>query len=211
MATFRSNLNSVSNTSGLTNFKQRLATCLKNWRRRTFIHYQEQYNRKHEHLLWQNFRKENPRFYIYLKENIFKYNTTEQIQQLKEKICKLFWSKKKSPSSSYTNETKPEKVEIIAKLVATSLLTATTTKTSSTSKETNLEEKSYHSIEEQVYNNIRMTILDSSIYTIRSEYPEIDSEIRGILLARCQEGATIAEIRGNFRIHCRLQILYMTS
>ncbi|KAI9579750.1 maternal effect protein oskar [Glossina fuscipes] len=44
-----------------------------------------------------------------------------------------------------------------------------------------------------------MTISSLDFLDVKEEYPEIDYEIRGILLARAQNGATIDEIRGDYQ------------
>lgn len=44
-----------------------------------------------------------------------------------------------------------------------------------------------------------MTIYEDTFVSIRDENPDIDSEIRGILVARAQTGATISEIRDDYR------------
>ncbi|XP_017058667.1 maternal effect protein oskar [Drosophila ficusphila] len=67
------------------------------------------------------------------------------------------------------------------------------------------------STEEIIYNNIsfnsrksqshssNMTIIESNYIAVREEYPDIDAEVRAILLSHAQNGITISNIKSEYR------------
>lgn len=54
-----------------------------------------------------------------------------------------------------------------------------------------------HQHEQQGEGHLIMVYNDTSFLKIREEFPNLEKEVRSLLLARAQDGATIAEIRGN--------------
>nr|5A48_A Chain A, Maternal Effect Protein Oskar [Drosophila melanogaster]5A48_B Chain B, Maternal Effect Protein Oskar [Drosophila melanogaster] len=44
-----------------------------------------------------------------------------------------------------------------------------------------------------------MTIIESNYISVREEYPDIDSEVRAILLSHAQNGITISSIKSEYR------------
>lgn len=44
--------------------------------------------------------------------------------------------------------------------------------------------------------HVTMTVMHEAFLELRSAFPDLDAEVRSILLARSQEGATISDLKG---------------
>ncbi|XP_013106491.2 maternal effect protein oskar [Stomoxys calcitrans] len=118
------------------------------------------------------------------------------------------------------------KVEIVARLLSSTLIGRDADKPKPPPKPTaeksfviyrsqrrDSGDSAYHSVQDslEIYHNFvtsttvgatdinKMTIPDLAFLQIRDEFPDLNSEIRSILLARAQEGATISQIRDDYR------------
>lgn len=166
------------------------------------------------------------------QEYSFVQHTTVYCKTFNSKFQKLFHSQQRNNKSNHqhhhhshqntsANDSKGprkygRKVEIVAKLLSTTLIAkAKTSSTEDFAQQT--DDSVYRSFEEQInviqssttsstttgyyyaYDGSAMTITDLTFLELRQEYPDLDSEIRSILTARAQEGATISQIRGELR------------
>ncbi|XP_001359508.2 maternal effect protein oskar isoform X1 [Drosophila pseudoobscura] len=184
--TSKSNSNSNSSSSSrLTALRKRLTTCLQQWCQ----HLQKP----------ASFQKcksgPNHQFYKIFEEvfdsKVFG-DKTKYIRQFK-KIFKgnKDLAKKSEPGRVVlvlvpekpvddTEESQKKQLQLVARLFSSTLISAK-------------EEISCS------YNSSSMTIIDSNYIEVREEYPEIDSEIRSILLANAQSGITISTIKNEYR------------
>ncbi|XP_075146702.1 oskar [Haematobia irritans] len=117
------------------------------------------------------------------------------------------------------------KVEIVSKLLSLTLIgreseantinaisKANSIENSLRQRRRSSADSAYHSISDslEIFQNcvtstltldkdVDMTVTDLTFLEVRDEYPDLDAEVRGILLARAQDGATISEIRDDYR------------
>jgi len=176
MATFRSDFNSVPNTytDRLTAFKKKLTTCFQQWRHQ--LH-------KHHH---QPKQRGSGQFYkIFLRADCSILG--EKVTYL-QKFKKVFTARQNLAGTRAAAESRAELVNIISQkkeeqeqqlqIVATLFSSTLISKYSSK-----------NSI------NSDMTIIEDTYIGVRDDYPDIDAEIRAILLAHAQNGITISSIK----------------
>ncbi|KAM7362286.1 oskar [Cochliomyia hominivorax] len=242
--TFKTNLNGVLNGCSPAALKEHITTCLQRWRQRQTSSSssntkksQKQYKSQqkaaslpeekcycrcqHSSSKW--FGKHSNQDYSFIKR------TTIYCKTFNSKFHKLFSTQQqqrtnKNNSTSDCDSKGPRKygrkVEIVAKLLSTTLIAkAKTSGREDFGQQT--EERIYRNFEEQINviqssttssttnyyygngndgeNSDAMTITDLTFLELREEYPDINSEIRSILTARAQDGATISEIRDDYR------------
>lgn len=219
--TIKTNLNSVSNScsSSLATLKEHIATCLQRWRRK---HLSKKHNKDHNqetqveqedihykgkelHYHCRQHNNLNGWFARASNREYFDSKYQKFIFSQQQKSCG-----KTADFTTYSNKTGPRKygrkVEIVAKLFSATLI-AKPKKTSQKNSFQQTDDRTYSRFEEQVsiVNSTtttaipasnEMTITELTFLEIREEHPDLDSEIRSILTARAQNGATISEIRG---------------
>ena len=220
--TFKTNLNSVSNncSSSLATLKEHITTCLQRWRQK---HLSKKQHNQEADVEQEEIHHRGKQFHCHCQQHNNSsrwFGRVSGIKSFNSKFQKFISSQQQQNSCNKTREfathsdkTGPRrygrKVEIVAKLFSATLIAKpkTTTK-KDCSQQT--EERTYCYFEEQI--NIvnssttsairncstsdEMTVTELRFLEIRDEYPELDSEIRSILTARAQDGATISEIRG---------------
>ncbi|XP_022213619.2 maternal effect protein oskar [Drosophila obscura] len=196
MATFRSvhsepytskSSSSSSSSNRLTALRKRLTTCFQQWC--------EQLQQP------PSFRKSGPKhFYKIFVQADYKVfgEKTKYIRQFK-KIFKgnkdlarkseperVVAQTEKAPPQpvDVTKEIQRKQLQLVARLFSSTLI----------STEENIA-CSYNSSS----SSSSMTIIESNYIEVREEYPDIDSEIRGILLANAQSGITISSIKHEYR------------
>lgn len=174
MATFRSEFNSVPNTTRsdrLTALREKLTTCFQQWR-------QQLLNPSHPHPQKQ---RAGGQFYnIFLRAECFALG--EKVTYFR-KFRKIFTARKaaaaaRAPESQLVEEQleQQEQLQIVATLFSSTLISKYSSKSSSSSGND-------------------MTIMEDTYMGVRDEYPDIDSEIRAILMANAQNGITISSIK----------------
>ncbi|KAM8703523.1 hypothetical protein ACLKA7_008189 [Drosophila subpalustris] len=179
MATFRSEFNSVPNTytDRLTALKKKLTTCFQQWRHQ--LH-------KHHH---QPKQRGSGQFYkIFLQADCSILG--EKVTYL-QKFRKVFTARQNLAGTRPAPESQPEsvklirqeeeqeqKLQIVATLFSSTLISKYSSKNSISSD---------------------MTIMEDTYMWVRDEHPEIDAEIRAILLAHAQNGITISSIKNEYR------------
>ncbi|XP_046805267.1 maternal effect protein oskar [Lucilia cuprina] len=238
--TFKTKINSVSNGCSLAALKEHITTCLQRWRQKHSTNASERHTpaegehqqhthsqhkqRPQEEKCYCHFQhKSNRCCFVKHKEFTFLQRTTLYINR---KFHKLISTHQRhvvnSRNSATVNDCKGprqygRKVEIVAKLLSTTLIAKAKTNSSSTATEDFGQQTDDHHIyrcfEEQIqlvqssttsstsdyYGDNAMTITDLTFLEIREEYPDLNSEIRSILTARAQDGASISEIRDDYR------------
>lgn len=193
MATFRSEFNSVPNTYNqrLTALKKKLTTCFQQWRQQLLkLHQQQQPKQQQQqpqHQHQQQKQRGSEQFY-----NIF---VRADCSILSEKVSylrkfKRIFTTRQNLASARTTATaasakqpvlgrcisqEEQQLHIVARLFSSTLISKHSSSASITSSS--------------------MTIMDNTYIGVRDEYPDIDTEIRSILLANAQNGITISSIK----------------
>nr|Q24741.1 RecName: Full=Maternal effect protein oskar [Drosophila virilis]AAA28426.1 oskar [Drosophila virilis] len=204
MATFRSEFNSVPNTYNqrLTALKKKLTTCFQQWRQQLLkLHQQQQqpkqqqqqqqHQSQHQHQQQKQKQRGSEHFY-----NIF---VRADCSILSEKVTylrkfKRIFTARQNLASARTAATaasakqpvlgrcigqEEQQLQIVASLFSSTLISKHSSSASITSSS--------------------MTIMDNTYIGVRDEYPDIDTEIRSILLANAQNGITISSIKKEYR------------
>lgn len=200
-ATIKSNLNGSSNGCNLAALKKHINACLHRWGQKYIIK-----NQQHAEEITIPKEKCNCRFQEHLNRNLCKNCTFVQRvaacgKSLNTKVVQYLHTTQninKDNSAIFKISEGPRhygrKVEIVAKLLSTALIGQTAVAAASEAgNELNI---SHSSASARDYNKKDMTITDVNFFELREEYPDLNSEVRGILTARAQEGATISQIRG---------------
>ncbi|KAH8265468.1 hypothetical protein KR038_008518 [Drosophila bunnanda] len=92
-----------------------------------------------------------------------------------------------------------EQLQIVARLFSSTLISTKEEEIISPSRSSNCN-ISYRSRKSQSYSvSSTMTIIESNYREVRDEYPDIDAEIRAILLSHAQNGITISSIKDEYR------------
>lgn len=180
MATFRSEFHSVPNTYNqrLTALKKKLTTCFQHWLLKLQQHQRQQ-----------NHQRDTGQFYkVFVRADC---SILDQKVSYLRKFKKIFTARQTLASArtaaaqlqpalgrrisqkQQQTQVAGEELQIVARLFSSTLISST----------------------------IRsdMTIMDNTYLGVRDEYPEIDSEIRAILLANAQNGITISSIKSKFK------------
>ncbi|XP_016978919.2 maternal effect protein oskar [Drosophila rhopaloa] len=90
-----------------------------------------------------------------------------------------------------------QQLQIVARLFSSTLVS-----TEEITYHTNIN--SYKSRKSQSY-DCDMTIIESNYIAVREEYPDIDTEVRAILLSHAQNGITISNIKSEYRKQTGIQ------
>ncbi|KAH8417332.1 hypothetical protein KR222_008880 [Zaprionus bogoriensis] len=200
MATLRSESHSVPNTTcsdRLTALKDKLTTCFQHWRQQLLLHHSHSRYRSRSHFQFHSQKK--PRagsggaFYdIFVRANCSVFG--EKVTYLR-KFRKVFAARKAAAQSQaepgaepvfgkricqVTGQQEQEQLQIVATLFSSTLISQ-----HSSSSHSNLSSD--------------MTIMEDTYLGVRDEYPDIDAEIRAILLAHAQNGITISSIKNEYR------------
>ncbi|XP_065354390.1 maternal effect protein oskar [Calliphora vicina] len=219
--TFKTKFNSVSNGCSLAALKEHITTCLQRWRQKhpTTKGHKEQSTSQEEKCFCHCQLNSNRWFgKHFCKEYSFIQRTTVYCKSFNTKFQKLITPQQRANRNNTTtvNDCKGprkygRKVEIVAKLLSTTLIAkAKTSATEDFGQQT--DENIYRCFEEEIHviqstttsstTNIygdAMTVTDLTFLELREEYPDLNSEIRSILTARAQEGMTISQIRDDYR------------
>ncbi|XP_017968973.1 maternal effect protein oskar isoform X1 [Drosophila navojoa] len=188
MATFRSEFHSVPNTYNrrLTALKKKLTTCFQHWLLKLQQHqrqHQSQAQQQHKH------QRGTGQFYkIFVRTDCSILD--EKVTYLR-KFKRIFTARQTLASartaaaqlqpalgSGISQKEKQtqvagEELQIVARLFSSTLISSTISSD--------------------------MTIMDNTYIGVRDEYPDIDAEIRAILLANAQNGITISSIKNEYR------------
>ncbi|XP_030374856.1 maternal effect protein oskar [Scaptodrosophila lebanonensis] len=175
MATFRSDFNSVPNTYGFTVLKNHLTTCFQKLRQKLSQKLQLDPATTERH------QRHRQLYRLLLNAEYSIVGKKTKFQKLKE----IFVTRKYSAGHHQQNT--DDQLQIVAGLLSSTLIENSSTYSSSSIRR-----------EELFIFNSRMTISQSRYETVRDEYPEIDKEIRAILMANAQNGITISNIKKEY-------------
>lgn len=179
MATFRSEFNSVPNTTRsdrLTALREKLTTCFQQWR--------QQLLKSSSHPHPQKQRAGGQFYNIFLHAECFAQG--EKVTYFR-KFRKIFTARKAAAARAQEAQFVEEQLEqqelqIVATLFSSTLISKYSSKSSSSGSSGN-----------------DMTIMEDTYMGVRDEYPDIDTEIRAILMANAQNGITISSIKSKFK------------
>ncbi|XP_017104763.2 maternal effect protein oskar [Drosophila bipectinata] len=156
--------------------KKRVTTCLQQWCQK----------------LQQpaSFRKSSSsRFYrIFVKADYTAIGDKFKSVRQFHKIFKAGRKKREEPAESVDER---QQLQFVARLFSSTLI--------STEEIYGNGKTSYSSRKSQSYNSNSMTIIESNYIAVREENPDIDAEVRAILLSHAQNGITISSIKSEYR------------
>lgn len=185
MATFRSESNSVPNTTRsdrLTALREKLTTCFQQWR--------QQLLKSSSHPHPQKQRGAGGQFYtIFLRAECSAVG--EKVTYFR-KFRKIFTARKeaaaaRAPEAQFVEkqleqvQEQEQELQIVATLFSSTLISKYNSKSSNSGSSGN-----------------DMTIMEDTYMGVRDEYPDIDTEIRAILMANAQNGITISSIKSKY-------------
>ncbi|SPP84428.1 maternal effect protein oskar [Drosophila guanche] len=195
MATFRSvhsepyTSKNSSSSSRLTALRKRLTTCFQQWCQQ--LQQPPSYRKSGPNHFYKIFVQADYKVfgekakYIRQFKKIFKGNKDLARKREPERVVVVPETETETvPAQSVdvTEVIERKQLELVARLFSSTLI--------STQEEISCSYKSSSS---------SMTIIESNYIGVREEYPEIDSEIRSILLANAQSGITISSIKNEYR------------
>ncbi|KAH8351164.1 hypothetical protein KR084_008507 [Drosophila pseudotakahashii] len=172
------NTNTSNKSNCLRSVKKRVTTCLQQLREKLPAS--------------GSFRKSSSsRFYnIFVKADFSAFG---------ERFQKIFKSARKTespelwkvPLAHDVTGQSGQQLQIVARLFSSTLI-------STKEIHYNNNSYSYKSRKSESYNS-NMTIIESNYITVREEFPDIDAEVRAILLSHAQNGITISNIKSEYR------------
>lgn len=181
MATFRSEFNSVPNTTcsdRLTALREKLTTCFQQWRQQLLKSPDSQPPKQ----------RAGGQFYdIFLRADC---STLGKKVTYFRNFRKIFTARKAAAAAAAAaavTVTAPKCAQLVERVEQQEQLQIVATLLSSTL------------ISKYGSSGNDMTILEDTYMGVRDEYPDIDTEIRAILLANAQNGVTISSIKSEFQ------------
>lgn len=178
MATFRSEFHSVPNTYNqrLTALKKKLTTCFQHWLLKLQQHQRQQNHQRGTGQFYNIFVRADCSILdekvTYLRKFKRIFTARQNLASARTAAAQLQPALGRRISQKQT-QVAEEELQIVARLFSSTLISSTLSSD--------------------------MTIMDSSYIGVRDEHPEIDAEIRAILLANAQNGITISSIKSKFK------------
>ncbi|XP_017856611.1 PREDICTED: maternal effect protein oskar [Drosophila arizonae] len=178
MATFRSEFHSVPNTYNqrLTALKKKLTTCFQHWLLKLQQHQRQQNHQRGTGQFYNIFVRADCSILdekvTYLRKFKRIFTARQNLASARTAAAQLQPALGRRISQKQT-QVAEEELQIVARLFSSTLISSTLSS--------------------------EMTIMDSTYIGVRDEHPEIDAEIRAILLANAQNGITISSIKNEYR------------